>query len=79
PADSVATYTSTIQLLRNVGAAVGINALAAIQFALARQDITAEPLRSVFLVLAPLFVVCALLALLLPAGYQLAAPSGKAA
>lgn len=79
PADSVATYTSTIQLLRNVGAAVGINALAAIQFALARQDITAEPLRSVFLVLAPLFVVCALLALLLPAGYQLAAPNGKAA
>ncbi|NVD98438.1 MFS transporter [Massilia sp. BJB1822] len=71
PADAVATYTSTIQLLRNVGAALGINALAAIQYALESQHLSNDSLRSVFSVLGPVFVVCALLALLLPSNYQL--------
>ena len=71
PADAVATYTSTIQLLRNVGAALGINALAAIQYALESQHLSNDALRSVFSVLGPIFAVCALLALLLPTAYQL--------
>lgn len=79
PADAVATYTSTIQLLRNVGAGVGINALAAIQYAMSAYSANRDALSSVFGVLCPIFVGCVLLALLLPARYQIAQPAGKAA
>ena len=71
PSDALASYTSTIQLLRNLGAALGINALSALRFDDAAAGSAADQLGTVFGVLAPLLIACALLALLLPAAYRL--------
>ncbi|MFM9437547.1 MFS family permease [Janthinobacterium sp. CG_23.3] len=78
PAEAVASYTSTIQLLRNVGAALGINALAAMQFALETESKAHDTLRNVFSVLGPVFIVCAILTLFLPSDYSIAAVPAKA-
>ncbi len=66
PAGYLSTYTSAIQVLRNIGAALGINLFAAMQ-AVAASHLSALPAgHAAFLVLASLLFLCALLGCLLP-------------
>jgi MFS family permease len=66
PAGYLSTYTSAIQVLRNIGAALGINLFAAMQ-AVAASHVAALPAWHVaFLMLASLLFACAMLGCLLP-------------
>jgi MFS family permease len=66
PAGYLSTYTSAIQVLRNIGAALGINLFAAMQ-AMAASRLSLPPSGHVaFLMLAVLLFLCAVLGCLLP-------------
>jgi MFS family permease len=68
PPFHIGSYTSTVQLLRNLGAAVGVNALAAVQF---YGGSGADSFATSFTVLACLLALGLPLALLLPGNYDL--------
>lgn len=68
PPAHIGSYTSTVQLLRNLGAALGVNALAAVQF---HGEGGVGSFAASFAVLAGLMALSLPLALLLPRGYDL--------
>jgi MFS family permease len=65
PAAELGSYTSTVQLLRNVGAALGINALAAIQLHAATSSGAGVPSNEAFIALAAAAAACIPLSLML--------------
>jgi fucose permease len=65
PAAELGSYTSTVQLLRNVGAALGINALAAIQLHAATSSGAGVPSNEAFIALAVAAAACIPLSLML--------------
>jgi predicted MFS family arabinose efflux permease len=66
PAGYLSTYTSAIQVLRNIGAALGINLFAAMQAMAASRFSTLHAEQAAFLILALLLFLCAALGCLLP-------------
>jgi MFS family permease len=66
PAGYLSTYTSAIQVLRNIGAALGINFFAAVQAMAASRAPTVPASHLAFLLLAMLLFACAVLGCLLP-------------
>jgi MFS family permease len=66
PPGYLSTYTSAVQVLRNIGAALGINLFAAVQGMATTWIVTMPPQRAGFLLLAILFSLCAVLSRWLP-------------
>jgi len=69
PDGRIGSYTATIQLLRNMGAALGVNALAAVQLQAGASEVASYHVA--FLALALLMVLCVPLAFILPGNYLL--------